>query len=106
MSASGVSVAHAGSGGTDHVWSGVPLNLCGGQALLCCPRPACRPWHLGPWTCWLAGIPPADSGQVPRSWPASLRFPVVRCCCWPSPVSLACAIARRMDAGARELPAA
>jgi anti-sigma B factor antagonist len=43
MSASSVSVAHAGSGGTDHVWPGVPLNLCGGQALLCCPRPACRP---------------------------------------------------------------
>jgi hypothetical protein len=36
-------VSHADSGGTHYVWPGVPLNLCGGQALLCCPRPTCRP---------------------------------------------------------------
>ncbi len=42
LHAAGVSVAHAGSGGTDYFWPGVPLDLPRGRTLLRCPRLACR----------------------------------------------------------------
>ena len=49
------------------------------------------------------GSAPLIWGTPPRrSLPALPRFPVVRCRCWPSPASLMSAIARRIDAGARE----
>ncbi len=40
LSASGVSVAHAGSGGTDYIWPGVPLDLPAAVGFF-----AARGWH-------------------------------------------------------------
>src|SRR5258708_16131072 len=42
LSASGVSVAHAGSGGADYIWPGVPLDLSAAGRFF-----AARGWHAG-----------------------------------------------------------
>src|SRR6266498_5732738 len=42
LSASGTAVAHAGSGGTDYIWPGVPLDLPAAGRFF-----AARGWHAG-----------------------------------------------------------
>jgi ribosomal protein S18 acetylase RimI-like enzyme len=49
LSACGVGVAHAGSGGTDYIWPGVPMDLSAAARFL---QPAAGMPTMTPWT-WL-----------------------------------------------------